>query len=195
MPFSGRGKVTSGPGKRIAKLVVVSGMTKTIQHVASAVAAMLIVLAAGVEFTPGTSSAAPVGHQVTYTITSKIEQHTTIAFIANQPANEKDYAEHSQTYLYTVRPKVNPDAPWSYTTTLANPDRWAWVSAGDWYAFEGGYIPPEVAAIDHGYHCEIAVDGHVVVSNQDRLEVGCGTKPTNPLVPQVPLHRPPRGST
>jgi hypothetical protein len=160
-------------------------VTKNIRYAASVVAAALIVAAVGVELAKGTSNAGPVGHQVTYTITSKIEQYADIAFVANQPANEMDYADHSQKYLFTVRPKVNPDAPWSYTTTLADPGRWAWLSAGDWYAFEDVALPPEVKAVDHGYHCQIAIDGHVVVSNQGRLQVGCGTKPTNPLVPTV----------
>ena len=94
------------------------------------------------QFAKGTSSAGPVGHQVTYTITSKIEQYTEIGFIANQPANETDYADNSQKYLFLVRPKVNPDAPWSYTTTLANPERWAWLGAGDFYAFYDVDLPP-----------------------------------------------------
>jgi hypothetical protein len=160
-------------------------MTKTIRQAASVAVAALIVATVCVELAKWTSSAGPAGHQVTYRITSKIEQYADIAFMANQPANVTDYADHSQKYLYTVRPKVNPDAPWSYTTTLANPDRWAWLSAGDWYAFQDVVLPPDVKAIDHGYHCEIEIDGHVVVSNQGRLQVGCGTKPTNPLVPTV----------
>jgi hypothetical protein len=160
-------------------------ITKAIRRAARVLAATLIAAAAGVELTSGTSSAGPVGHQVTYTITSKIEQYADIAFIANQPANETDYADHSPKYLFTMRRKVNPDAPWSYATTLANPDRWAWLSAGDLYAFEDVPLPPDVRAIDHGYRCEIAIDGHVVVSNQGRIQVGCGTKPTNPVVPTV----------
>jgi hypothetical protein len=160
-------------------------MTRTIRHAASSVTVALIVAATGVGFTSGTSSAGPVGHQVTYTITSKIEQYTSISFMANQPANETDYADHSQKYLFTVRRKVNPDAPWSYTTTLANPSRWAWLGAGNFYFFEKMRIPADVAAIDHGYHCEITIDGHVVASNQGSLEVGCGTRPTEELYPDT----------
>jgi hypothetical protein len=166
-------------------------VAKTIRQAASVVTATLIVAAFGVELAKGTSSAGPVGHQVTYTITSEIEQYTEIGFMANQPANETDYADHTQKYLFLVRPKVNPDAPWSYTTTLANPDRWAWLGAGDFYAFYDVDLPPDVTAIDHGYHCEIAIDGHVVASNQGRLQVECGTKPTNPIVPSVSGPPPP----
>ena len=173
-------------------------MRKSIRRDASLVAAVLIVVAAGIglaRLTIGTSSAGSVGHQVTYTITSEIEQYTEIAFMAHQPANEMDYADHSQKYLFMVRPKVNPDAPWSYTTTLANPDRWAWLSAGDWYSFSDIYIPPEVRGINHGYHCEIAIDGHVVVSNQGRLQVGCGIKPTiHPLSPAIDIEHPSLGA-
>lgn len=157
-------------------------MAQMTRQVASVVAATLIVATVGVELAKETSSASPVGHQVTYTITSQIEQYADIVFMAKQPANETDYADHAQRYLYALRPKVNPDAPWSYTTTLANPERWAWLSVGDFYLFNDVYVPAEVAAIDHGYHCEIAIDGHVVVSNRGRLEVGCGTLPTNPVV-------------
>jgi hypothetical protein len=161
----------------------------TIRRGASLAAAALTVVTTGVWVTKiiiGTSSADPVGHQVTYKITSEIEQYASIAFIANQPANETDYADNSQKYLFTVRPKVNPDAPWSYTTTLADPGRWAWLSAGDFYAFEDFYLPRRVASIDHGYRCEIAIDGRVVVSNRGSLDVGCGTKPTDPpALPKV----------
>lgn len=172
-------------------------MKNNIRRNASVAAAALILVAAGIgitKLTTGTSSAGSVGHQVTYSITSEIEQYADIAFIVNQPASEVDYADHSQKYLYTVRPKVNPDAPWSYTTTLANPERWAWVSAGDWWAFQDVYVPPDVRQLDHGYRCEIAIDGHVVASNRGTLEVGCGTKPTShPLSPPEDYDHPSLG--
>jgi hypothetical protein len=164
-------------------------MGKTIRRGMSLAAAALTVVTAGVWVTKiivGTSSADPVGHQVTYKITSEIEQYASIAFIAHQPANETDYADNSQKYLFTMRPKVNPDAPWSYTTTLADPGRWAWLSAGAFDAFEDFYLPRRVASINHGYRCEIAIDGRVVISNRGSIDVGCGTKPTDPpAVPQV----------
>lgn len=146
--------------------------------------AALVVAAAGVAVTDGPSSADPGGHQVTYRVTALSEEFVHISFMVKQPLNEMDYAEHTQTYLYSFNPKVNQDAPWSYTTTLANPDRWAYLMIGPYWKFNGrSRIPPEVLALDFGLRCEIAVDGHVVHSQQGAYEAACGTLPITHIEP------------
>ena len=55
-----------------------------------------------------------------------------------------------------ARTQVGPGAPWTYTATLADPTQWAFVSASG-----GLQVNPE-------FHCEIAVDGQVIASEQGR---------------------------
>lgn len=151
---------------------------------ASRAAAAVIVAAASAGVTSGPSSADPSGHQVTYRVTAASEIYAHIAFMAHQPSNEMDYADDSPKYLYTFMPKVNQDAPWSYTTTLANPDRWAYLIAGYYYAGNGKIpTPPEVLAIDPGFRCEIEVDGHVVHKQQGGRQTACGTLPISHIEP------------
>jgi hypothetical protein len=146
--------------------------------------ATLIMAAAGVGLTDGPSSADPGGHQVTYRVTSLSETYVLISFMAKQPSSTEDYAEHSQKYLYSFNPKVTQDAPWSYTTTLANPDRWAYLIIGPYWKYWGRTpTPPEALALDFGLRCEIAVDGHVVHSQQGAWEAACGTLPITHIEP------------
>jgi len=148
-------------------------------------AATAIVAAVGVAHTGGKSSADPSGHEVTYTITSTAEVFTSVAFMVNQPKDTVEFADRSTKYLYSLRPKINPDAPWRYTTRLANPERWAWVSAGQYEPFLLEHVPADVAAIDYGYHCEVAIDGHVVATGHGSRELTCGTRPITDLVPDL----------
>jgi hypothetical protein len=148
------------------------------------VAAALIVIAAGVGITHGTSSANPGGHQVTYTVTTVSELVAQIYYMATEPPDMSAYADNTPKYLWASRPKVNPDAPWSYTTTLANPNQWATVSAFNHYAeadqpSDRGQVPPEryLPGINAGFHCEIVIDGQVVVSKQGDHDVECSTRP------------------
>jgi hypothetical protein len=63
---------------------------------AGKVAATFIVAAATAGVSSGPSSAdPPKGHQVTYRVTAASERFTHIAFMANQPSNQLDYAENS----------------------------------------------------------------------------------------------------
>ncbi|WP_142279481.1 hypothetical protein [Mycobacterium arosiense] len=156
---------------------------RTMRTTANALAT-LVVAAGGVGLTGGPSNAEPSGHQVTYRVTSLSESYVHISFMAKQPMNEQDYAENSQQYLYTLNPKVNQDAPWSYTTQLANPGRWAYLAIGPFYKLMGRTpIPPEVLELDFGLRCEIAVDGQVVHTQNGAREAACGTVPISHIEP------------
>jgi hypothetical protein len=138
------------------------------------VAAALILAAAGVALPHGTSSADPGGHQVTYTVTAANALVAHIMFMALEPENTTAYADNPAKYLYAIRPKVNPDAPWSYTTTLANPNEWATVQAYNHFAEKDQ--PPNTPGINAGFHCAITIDGQVVVSRQGDRDVECSTR-------------------
>ena len=75
------------------------------------------------------------------------------------PPSQAAYDADSSKFMNTVRPRSAVGSR-SSTTTLANPNQWAIVTAsGILHWPDSGYGPA-------AFHCEIAVDGQVVV-NQD----------------------------
>lgn len=104
------------------------------------------------------------GHDVTYTITATSDLTGNISYIKADPPSMSAYNANSSDYLETVRVPIGGGQPVVYTTTLADPDQWALVTASG-----GLRINPE-------FHCEIAVDGEVVVSQQGGSGVSCSTR-------------------
>lgn len=105
------------------------------------------------------------GHEVTYTITATSDLTGNISYIKTDPPSMAAYNANSSEYLETVRVPISGGQPVVYTTTLADPSQWALVTASG-----GLRINPE-------FHCEIAVDGEVVVSQQGGSGVSCATRP------------------
>lgn len=112
--------------------------------------------------TPKKSAAG--GHEVTYTITATSDLTGNISYIKTDPPSMSAYNANSSEYLETVRVPIGGGQPLVYTTTLADPSQWALVTASG-----GLRINPE-------FHCEIAVDGEVVVSQQGGSGVTCSTR-------------------
>ncbi|GFG85378.1 MAG: hypothetical protein WBH51_10205 [Mycolicibacter algericus] len=105
------------------------------------------------------------GHEVTYTITATSDLTGNISYIKTDPPSMAAYNANSSEYLETVRVPIGGGQPLVYTATLADPGQWALVTASG-----GLRINPE-------FHCEIAVDGEVVVSQQGGSGVTCSTRP------------------
>lgn len=105
------------------------------------------------------------GHEVTYTITATSDLTGNVSYIKTDPPSMAAYNANSSEYLETVRVPIGGGQPLVYTTTLADPSQWALVTASG-----GLRINPE-------FHCEIAVDGEVVVSQQGGSGVSCSTRP------------------
>lgn len=105
------------------------------------------------------------GHEVTYTITATSDLTGNISYIKADPPSMAAYNANSSEYLETVRVPIGGGQPLVYTATLADPGQWALVTASG-----GLRINPE-------FHCEIAVDGEVVVSQQGGSGVTCSTRP------------------
>ncbi|PQM47349.1 hypothetical protein C1Y40_02473 [Mycobacterium talmoniae] len=120
--------------------------------------------AAGVAVSPATSSADPEGHQVTYTITATSDLTVNIQYIETDPPSQSAYDANSSQYLKQIRTPITGGQPLTYTVTLANPNQWALVTASG-----GLRINPEL-------HCDLAVDGQVVVSQQGGSGVTCATR-------------------
>lgn len=126
-------------------------------------AAAALVAAAGVAASPATSHADT--HEVTYTVTTSSDLMANIQYIDTDPPSQAAYNADASQYLKTLRTPITGGQPLVYTTRLTDPDRWALVTASG-----GLRINPE-------FHCEIAVDGQVVVSQQGGSGVTCSTRP------------------
>ena len=109
-------------------------------------------------------SAAPAGsHQVTYTVTTTSDLTANIYYVTGDPPNQA--AANNPQYMPMARTMVGPGAPWTFQTNLNDPNQWAFVSAS------GGL------RVNPAFHCEIAVDGTVVVSQQGGSGVQCALRP------------------
>lgn len=129
------------------------------------VGAALVVAAAGVAVSHAVATAEPETHEVTYTITATSDLMANIQYIETDPPSQSAYDTNASAYLKAVRTPITGGAPLVYTTTLTDPGQWALVTASG-----GLRINPE-------FHCEIAVDGEVVVSQQGGSGVTCSTRP------------------
>jgi hypothetical protein len=125
-----------------------------------------IVAAASVAVTQSTAVADPGGHQVRYTITTGQELPVSLSYLATEPANRAAFDANSSAYLRNERVSVAPGAPWVFETTM-NDTSWAYVRASGAAHYNGTPNP----------HCEIAVDGQVVVQQDGEIDAFCALKP------------------
>lgn len=112
---------------------------------------------------PATSGAPGAAHQVTYTVTTTSDLTANIYYVTADPPDQA--AANNPQYMPMARTQVGPGAPWTIQATLTDPTKWAFVSASG-----GLRVNPE-------FHCEIAVDGQVVVSQQGGSGVQCALRP------------------
>ncbi len=126
--------------------------------------AAIAIAATGFAVAHGAANADPATpHQVTYTITTTSDLTANIYYVTADPPNQG--AANDPQFMPLARTQVGPDAPWTVTTTLGDPTAWAFVSASG-----GLRVNPE-------FHCEIAVDGQVVVAQQGGSGVQCALRP------------------
>jgi len=127
------------------------------------VGAALAVAAAGIAMSHGTSSAEPAGHQVRYTLTAAGGADFDLFYLTTQPPNKQAY--NADAYAFVKREKINlaPGVPWVFETTLADP-QWAILTVSS--TTHGGQAAPNP-------HCEIAIDGQVVVQQDAPYNLQC----------------------
>ena len=143
----------------------VTGMRKATTRVGAAVGAAVMVAAAGIAVSHGISGAEPGPHKVTYTVTTGSELNAQIYYLATEPPSQSAFDADSSQFLTNVKVNVNPAAPWVFETTLNDPNQWAIVSASG------------VLRTNPAFHCEIAVDGVVVVTQDGGSGVQCALRP------------------
>jgi len=143
-----------------------------VRKVTSGVAVAAFAAAAAVAVTPATSYADPAGHQVTYTITTTGNLTGSVRYINSDPPSQAAFDANSSQYMNTVQTAFTAGQPLVYTTTLANPNQWAFVNASG-----GCHWPDCGSGATPELHCEIAVDGQVVVTQNATTGVTCSTRP------------------
>jgi hypothetical protein len=148
---------------------VMTNLPKRTSAVASATFA-LVAAAAGVILGPPTAHADPAGHQVTYTISSPNNLTATVSYVSSDPPSQAAYNADSSKFMTSVQAPLSGGAPVVYTATLANPNQWATISAS------GMLHWPDSGNGPAAFHCEIAVDGQVVVHQDATTTVTCATR-------------------
>ena len=129
------------------------------------VGAALAVAAAGVAVSHATSSAEPGAHKVTYTVVTQGDVNTQIYYVATEPPSKADFDADSSKYLTSIKTPLAAGVPWVAETTLNDPTQWALVSASG------------ALRVAPNFHCEIAVDGQVVVQQDGGSGVQCALRP------------------
>jgi hypothetical protein len=143
----------------------------SVRKVTIMVAVATFAAAAGAAVRPAASYADPPGHQVTYTITTTGDLTGNVRYMNSDPPSQAAFDANSSQYMNTVQTAFTAGQPLVYTTTLANPNQWAIVVAS------GGCHWPNCGAGPAELHCEIAVDGQVVVTQNATTGVTCSTRP------------------
>ena len=101
---------------------------------------------------PATATADdPVLHRVTYTVTADESFDADIYYRDTDPPSWADYSHNPYLYSPKAEATLGPGTPWVIDVMLADPDRWAMVTA----THDAGRGPRAV-------HCTLAVDGIVV---------------------------------
>jgi hypothetical protein len=97
----------------------------------------------------------PVMHAVKYSIWTETPVYAEIYYHDTDPPTFADYSHNPYQFSPNVEATVGPDKQWVLDVQLANPDEWAMVVGTV-------FLAPSAA----NFHCVLAVDGKVVVSNQ-----------------------------
>ena len=107
----------------------------------------------------------PVMHHVKYTVTAQNPIYADIYYIDQEPVIFSDYSHNPYLFTPHINADVAPGKVWSFEWNLTKPDVWAMVSAST------GTEPGTP-----GLHCELSVDGAVVVSKDGPKGVLCSLR-------------------
>jgi hypothetical protein len=127
--------------------------------------AMLLGAATGLAAAGPSRADDPVMHHVKYTVSAANPIYTDIYYLDQEPAIFSDYSHNPYQFVPNVKVDIAPGHPWSYELDLAKPDVWAMVSAST--GTEPG--TPQL-------HCDLTVDGKVVVSKDGPKGVLCSIR-------------------
>jgi hypothetical protein len=137
----------------------------TVYRLLGAGAAMLVAMTGLLVSTGRAHADDPVMHHVKYTITVQNPIYADIYYHDQEPAIFSDYSHDPYRFTPNVKTDIAPGKPWSFELNMANPDVWAMVLAST--GTEPG--TPQL-------HCDLSVDGAVVVSKDGPKGVLCSIR-------------------
>lgn len=126
---------------------------------------LAVLLAATSLAAPSRADDAVVMHHVKYTVSAANPIYTDIYYLDQEPPIFSDYSHNPYQFVPNVKVDIAPGHPWSYELDLAKPEVWAMVSAST------GTEPGTP-----GLHCDLTVDGKVVVSKDGPKGVLCSLR-------------------
>jgi hypothetical protein len=132
-------------------------------RIGAALGVAALVASAGTVAGQATAGADPAAHQVRYTLTATDASDFDLYYITSQPPTKAAYDADSYSYLKKDAVNVGPGTPWVFETTLADPN-WAILTVSS--TTHGGRAAPNP-------HCEISVDGQVVVQQDAPYNLQC----------------------
>jgi hypothetical protein len=125
-----------------------------------------LALTAATVAVPGLAAAeGPVLHEVTYTVYTDTPFPADIYYRDTDPPNFADYSHNPYMFSPKIEADLGPGQPWILTVRLANPEYWAMVTA------TSGLSPNPPT-----FHCTLAVDGAVLVSNSGAKGALCSLR-------------------
>ena len=135
-------------------------------HKALGIASATLIAMSGLLVSTGRAHADdPVMHHVKYTVTAQNPIYTDIYYLDHEPAKFSDYSHDPYSFSPHIDVDLGPGKSWSYELDLSKPDVYAMVVAST------GTEPGTP-----GLHCELAVDGSVVVSKDGPKGVLCSIR-------------------
>lgn len=127
---------------------------------------MPALVATAFAFSTATSHATgPTLHRVRYEVISTKPLHAEIYYRDTDPADFASYSHNPYEFSPNVEVDIGPGRPWVLETTLADPGQWAMVVAS---AGRSAATPM--------LHCELAVDGAVVVTRDGPKGALCSVR-------------------
>jgi hypothetical protein len=122
-----------------------------------ALASTLLLATAAIAVGTPTSRAddEPVLHHVKYAVWAETPVYAEIYYRDTDPPTFADYSHNPYQYSPNVEATVGPGKQWVLDVMLADPNQWAMVV---------GMVP--LSQTNPDFHCALAVDGTVVVTNQ-----------------------------
>ena len=109
------------------------------------------------------ANAEPASHQVRYTLTSAGGADFDLFYLTTQPPSKEAYNANPYAFVKKEPVTLAPGVPWVFDTTLADP-QWAIFTVSS--TTHGGQAAPNP-------HCDIAVDGQVVVQQDGPYNLQC----------------------
>jgi hypothetical protein len=131
------------------------------------VGAAFMLAAASTAVGQTTANAEPAAHQVRYTLTVTGPADFNLFYSFAAPPSKAAYDADPYAFVKSEKVSLAPGAPWVFETTLTDPQGAILTASGAAHAMQADPNP----------HCEITVDGQVVVQNTGPFSVQCQLRP------------------